>query len=614
MDLPTPPLQAHIPASAFPATTTPHAQGAAAFGTPPLSPFGSPNVSRPPSPTTAASSTMLFDHYSRSNSTNRLIEHERSMSRSKDPQFKQQQRRSRPSASLLSKLVALLPSSTSAEAAESHPRGRRRSISHAAGEEIELGHLRVAGAPMALHSSAASLRSSKTTSATHSAARQGWFTRDKAQLCIAFAMIFMVGSNDSATGANLSSMQEHYGVSFDEISIVFLANVAGYFVSCVSSSFLSHKLGARYALVCAAIVWSVGCVILIVRPPFGVFVLSLALLGFGGGLYDALLTTIISHDENPGQFLSETYASRSCADILFRLASPAVLMSWMYSCFGFGAAVSPIVIGTFVDKAISWNLYYYIPTGLSIAFGLLAHIIFQGYEAPLDEAVVPAAAVAATVAGDDGTTTSAGEVFHGRATSSATARMKRALSLKVVWVAFLLIILAFGTGDTLSAWMTVYLSTVKGAPEAASRYMLSGLWGGIAIGRVIVPLILSKRLGERTFAIVLLGLAMSMFAIAWGVRNYKIDAVALAFVGVTIGPVTPHVLSVVGARMPPSLKASVMSLTIGAGLVGSGAGPLLFGVIAGRGWLGSLPAVLIVACGIACGSWMLVPKNTRKED
>lgn len=32
---------------------------------------------------------------------------------------------------------------------------------------------------------------------------------------------------DSATGANLDSMREHYGVSYDLISLVFLAIVAG---------------------------------------------------------------------------------------------------------------------------------------------------------------------------------------------------------------------------------------------------------------------------------------------------------------------------------------------------------------------------------------------------
>lgn len=44
---------------------------------------------------------------------------------------------------------------------------------------------------------------------------------------VIFAMTAMVGMNDSATGANLSSMQAYYGVSYDTISLLFLANRAG---------------------------------------------------------------------------------------------------------------------------------------------------------------------------------------------------------------------------------------------------------------------------------------------------------------------------------------------------------------------------------------------------
>lgn len=35
------------------------------------------------------------------------------------------------------------------------------------------------------------------------------------------------GIQDSATGANLASMQEYYKVTYDYISLVFLSNVAG---------------------------------------------------------------------------------------------------------------------------------------------------------------------------------------------------------------------------------------------------------------------------------------------------------------------------------------------------------------------------------------------------
>lgn len=93
----------------------------------------------------------------------------------------------------------------------------------------------------------------------------------------------------------LSSMQLHYDVSYEQISLVFLSNVAGYSVSCVSSSFITQQLGLRWALVVAGGFMTSGCLILAVAPPYPIFVSSLALLGFGSGLYDAALTTVVSY-------------------------------------------------------------------------------------------------------------------------------------------------------------------------------------------------------------------------------------------------------------------------------------------------------------------------------
>lgn len=76
--------------------------------------------------------------------------------------------------------------------------------------------------------------------------------------------------------------------------------------------------------VVAAFFMAAGCLVLAVVPPFSVFVFALALLGFGGGLYDAALTTVISHEED------------------------GVLMSCMYACFGvsesskYASALSPV--------------------------------------------------------------------------------------------------------------------------------------------------------------------------------------------------------------------------------------------------------------------------------
>lgn len=69
-------------------------------------------------------------------------------------------------------------------------------------------------------------------------------------------------------------------------------------------------------------------------------------------------------------------------------------------------------------------------------------------------------------------------VVHGRARIPLKTRFKRVLKMRVVWIGFVLIIVAFGTLDTLSAWMVDYLTETRHSPEAASRYMLSGLWAG----------------------------------------------------------------------------------------------------------------------------------------
>jgi fucose permease len=52
---------------------------------------------------------------------------------------------------------------------------------------------------------------------------------------------------------------------------------------------------------------SLGCVALTRTPPYGLFIVCLALLGFGAGTYDASLTTITSHEENAAS-LSFMYA------------------------------------------------------------------------------------------------------------------------------------------------------------------------------------------------------------------------------------------------------------------------------------------------------------------
>jgi len=125
-----------------------------------------------------------------------------------------------------------------------------------------------------------------------------------------------------------------------------------YFISCISASFLSHHLGLRWSLVVAAVNMGTGCLILSRAPPYGLFIFCLALLGFGGGIYDACLTTVVSHEED-GVLMSFMYAAfgvRSTASIHVGRANLDD------ACQQVGAMISPLLIGGLIDRGVSWNV------------------------------------------------------------------------------------------------------------------------------------------------------------------------------------------------------------------------------------------------------------------
>lgn len=43
-----------------------------------------------------------------------------------------------------------------------------------------------------------------------------------------------------------------------------------------------------------------------------------------------------------------------------------------------GAFASPLIIGSFVDKGISWSKYYFAPLGLSLVLAIFGFFAFKG--------------------------------------------------------------------------------------------------------------------------------------------------------------------------------------------------------------------------------------------
>ncbi|KAL7413871.1 major facilitator superfamily domain-containing protein [Mrakia frigida] len=403
--------------------------------------------------------------------------------------------------------------------------------------------------------------------------------------------ILLVGINDSATGGNLPSMMVTYNVTYNVISLVFLANTAGYFAASISNSFLLHHYGLKNSLLLAAVCYSAGSLVLTFRPPFPVATIGLALLGLGSGLYDASLTTVVAHYEN------------------------STLMSAMYSFFGIGAMISPFVIGSL--------LFYIFPLVLSLLLAPMHIILFSSYAPPADETSHPHALPLHPIHPNNGTPSSLHPTsFNENASAPAPssplaglsprARLRATMRFPLVWLGAFLVVLGFSSTDMLGAWLPSYLLEVKGAEEARSRFNLAALWGGIALGRIILT-VPSTYLGERIASIGFLTLVMSFLTVLWRVADLAADTAAIVLTGVCLGPITPNIISLTTSRVPPSLKSSVVGILIGLGLIGSALGPLFIGLAAQKTGLEMLPVVLIVVSGISVVGLICV-RGKKRED
>ncbi|CAE6453919.1 unnamed protein product [Rhizoctonia solani] len=211
--------------------------------------------------------------------------------------------------------------------------------------------------------------------------------------------VFAVGINDTATGANLPSIQDHYNLPYAVVSLVFLAGFGGYLISCVLNSMLQNTIGTRGVLLMAGFWYASGSLLIAFAPPFPTVIAGLVLMGLGGGFYDTCLTSVVSHYES------------------------TKLMNIFYSFFGFGSLVSPFIIGALAKAGISWNVFYWVPLSLSVLVTLCHFFLFKNYAAPTEDENVEH------------------QGLHGR--------LKQMMRMQIIWLGVPLTILGFAINNTL---------------------------------------------------------------------------------------------------------------------------------------------------------------------
>ncbi|SGZ48258.1 CIC11C00000002996 [Sungouiella intermedia] len=416
------------------------------------------------------------------------------------------------------------------------------------------------------------------------------------------------GFSDAAPGALLPFIESDYGISYAVVSLIWMLNAAGFILVAMFSHKIQPWLGKRKSIL-------VGCLCSVV----------MYLLISSGGPFPLIVTGFFFGGIGLAIVLAQSNVFFS------KLDKNSKYLAFMHGAYGVGATLSPLLATSMVNHGIKWHYFYLIALVLMLfncincwfAFGGADDdlkpwdhddeaelLLANGDEAGLSPIDTPRVSEDGIGLQDLGTHITAVE-RESPAASKQTGAMMLALQNPITWLISLFVLCYQGSEVSLGGWIVSYLLDSRGANNSYG-YVLSGFWGGLTLGRLVLTRPLHKYFGARRSIIVLTVLTIGAIVLTWTVANNIVLSVLVSLAGTMIGPTYPLMITIVSSMLPR--KIQVVSLTIMTAFGSSGGAILPFLIGLGAEAVGTyvvLP-VFIATYSVMLVIWLLLPNVESK--
>lgn len=405
---------------------------------------------------------------------------------------------------------------------------------------------------------------------------------NKWRVLAACLIYFGNGINDAVNGALIPSMEDHYNIGYAVVSLIFVANAAGFILAAPTSNAIASALGRAKTLMLSEAIMLAGYVIIVCTPPYPAVVIAYLLLGFGMALNLALNNVF-------------------CAN----LANSTVILGAAHGAYGVGGTIAPILATAMVSNGILWSRFFLITLGLRIACFFSAAWAFWDYEKE----------------GINGFTNSLQETHSQQLTSTATAASEpsklklilRALKNRTTLIGALFIFSYQGAEVSESGWFISYLIDYRDGDPARVGYVTAGFWAGITLGRFTLTHFAS-RVGEKRFVAALTIGAAVFQLLAWFIPNVIGGAVAVSVLGFLLGPAYPCAMTVFARLLPGNLQMSAVAFITTAGSSGGAVVPFTTGILAQAVGAFVLHPICVGFFVLMMVCWVTLPKVRKRTD
>ncbi|PYH96303.1 MFS general substrate transporter [Aspergillus ellipticus CBS 707.79] len=402
--------------------------------------------------------------------------------------------------------------------------------------------------------------------------------RTKWRLLSACLMNFANGLNDSAPGALIPYMEKDYHIGYAIVSLIFVSNALGFVLAAPLTHALEMKLGRSRTYSLSMSLLAAGYVIIICKPPFPAVVANFFLLGLGIAINLALNNVF-------------------CAN----LANNTAALGGLHGAYGIGGIMGPLVATALASNGVRWSYYYSINLAMSLVNLAFAVWAFQKYEKDLPVQLLTALQHTAS------------QQAHGSHPPSRTHLLKQALKNKTTLLGALFIFAYQGAEVSISGWVVSFLISYRHGDPSHVGYVSAGFWAGITAGRFLLSQP-AHLIGEKRSVIGLVVGSVAFQLMTWFIPNIIGDAVAVAIVGLLLGPVYPCATAVFSKLLPRSMHTSSLSFISAMGSSGGAVSPFFTGLLAQNVGTYVLHPICIGLYGVMLVGWISLPRISKRSE
>ncbi|KAL0092355.1 major facilitator superfamily domain-containing protein [Phycomyces blakesleeanus] len=375
----------------------------------------------------------------------------------------------------------------------------------------------------------------------------------------------MAGLNDGTFGVMIPRLKEHYDISNSTVSLLFLFNAIGFFISGFLNGFIVKHIGQRATVYTASISLMIVYLFALTGQRFEIM---LGLMVFQGGSISLLDAAVNVYTAN--------------------VPMATLMLNILHANYGVGAMISPLVGTAFLVRNITWRAVYGFLAGAAFLNILSVMIGFSGtnMEQPNEHEIE-----------DDDTD----ELPKAR-----IAIPSHPIRNSVTLLSAGYILIYVGVEIIMGGWGYTFLTEGRHGDKEMMGHVTAGYWAGLAIGRLVLGY-LAGRLGEKrtiTALTITGGVVLIIFGYA---ESIVIDSIALVTIGFLIGPMFPTTISLVSQLLPRHIHATSIGFISAIGASGAAVLPYGAGLIADQYGILSIPLVCFVMLATMQLMWTFVP-------